>query len=80
MYKKLGKLEDIEELCEKVTKQPYYTKDPDGTISETDDTDCAALYSFEKNAIVLSYFGECCFGLKINEYGKTWALTKEELQ
>jgi len=80
LYKKLGQLEDAEELCKKVTKHPYYLKDPDGTISETDDTDCAALYSFEKNAIVLLYYGECSFILKINEYGKTWALTKEELQ
>ena len=80
LYKKLGQLEDAEELCEKVTKQPYYLKDPDGTISETDDTDCTALYSFEKNAIVLIYYGECSFILKINEYGKTWAFTKEELE
>jgi len=77
---KLGKLEDIEELCKEVTKQPYYQKYLDGTISKVDDTDCVAIYSFEENAIALLYYGECSFILKINEYGKTWALTKEELE
>jgi len=77
---KLGKLEDIEELCEKVTKQPYYQKYSDGTISKVDDTDCIALYYFEENAIVLIYAGEWYDNLKINEYGKTWAITKEELE
>jgi len=77
---KLGKLEDIEELCEKVTKQPYYQKYLDGTISKVDDTDCTALYSFEENAIALIYAGEWYGSLKINEYGKTWALTRKELE
>ena len=77
--RKLGQLEDAEELCKKVTKQPYSRKAPDGTIFEMEERDCTALYSFEKNAIVLICYGRCCNILKINEYGKTWALTKEEL-
>lgn len=76
---KLGQLEDIEELCKEVTKQPYYQKYLDGTISKVDDTDCVALYCFEENAIALIYAGEWYGSLRINEYGKTWALTKEEL-
>ena len=76
---KLGRLEDIEELCEKICSQPIYVKYKDiDEIHEENYTDCQVLYNFKEkriqmyNCVLINYF-------KLDSYGKTWALTKEEL-
>ena len=77
---KLGQLEDIEELCEKIVSQPIYEKYEDnGQIHKEDYTEYRALYNFEERRIEL-YGYECINGFELDKYGKTWALTKEELE
>lgn len=76
---KLGRLEDIEELCEKVVSQSIYEKYEDtNKIHKEDYTGCSALYSFKHNRIEL-YFGDFVNYLELDQYGKTWALDKKEL-
>ena len=88
IYNKLGQLEDIEEelgidlikaveLCKQVnSKKVVYIKDEWGTypIKILDDLDVELfnhkLYSNSRGIYV---------SLDLFEYGKTWALTKEEL-
>ena len=49
---KLGPLEDIEELCEKIVSQPIYEKFIDtGEIHEEDYSYYKALYNFRKRRI-----------------------------
>ena len=77
---KLGRLEDIEELCERVVNQPIYEKYADTHgIHKEDYTDCRALYSFEFNRIEL-YLHDFVNYFELDQYGKTWAFTKEELE
>lgn len=89
VIQKLGQLEDIEEeynidivsaviLCKKVNEQKFvYTKESWGidTIKIIDDLDVELfkhrLYSNSRGMYV---------SLDLNEYGITWALTKEELE
>lgn len=79
-YQELGKLEDLEELCEKMVSQPIYEKYEDnGEIHKEDYTEYQALYNFKKRRIEL-YGYEIINGFEIDKYGKTWALTKEELE
>ena len=79
-YQELGKLEDIEELCEKIVSQPIYEKYEDnGKIHKEDYTEYQALYNFKERRIEL-YGYEIINGFEIDKYGKTWALTKEELE
>ena len=76
---KLGQLEDIEELCEKIVSQPIYEKYVDnGEIHEEDYTEYRALYNFKERTIEI-YGYEFINGFKLDNYGKTWALTKEKL-
>ena len=78
-YNKLGQLEDIEELCEKIAEKPIYEKFYDThEIHEEDYTECSILYNFKEKRIE---FYECDFVnyLYLKDYGKWWALTKEEL-
>ena len=79
-YQELGKLEDLEELCEKIVSQPIYEKYEDnGQIHKEDYTEYQALYNFKERRIEL-YGYEIINGFEIDKYGKTWALTKEELE
>lgn len=76
---KLGQLEDIEELCEKIVSQPIYEKYVDnGEIHIEDYTEYKAVYNFKERRIEL-YGYEFINGFEIDKYGKTWALTKGEL-
>lgn len=78
--KELKRLEDIEELCEKVVNQPIYEKYADThEIHKEDYTECRALYSFEYNRIEL-YLRDFVNYFELDQYGKTWAFTKEELE
>ena len=77
---KLGQLEDIEELCEKVVSQPIYEKYEDnGKIHIEDYTEYKALYNFKERRIEL-YGYEFINWFELDNYGITWALTKEELE
>ena len=70
----------IEELCKKVIEKPIYEKFVDThEIREEDYTDCSALYNFKHNRIE---FYTCDFVnyLELDQYGKFWALTREELE
>ena len=77
---KLGQLEDIEELCEKVVSQPIYEKYEDnGKIHIEDYAEYKALYNFKERRIEL-YGYEFIHWFELDNYGITWALTKEELE
>ena len=86
---KLGKLEDIEEelgidlikaveLCKQVNiKKVVYTKDEWGyyPIKFIDELDIELF-----NHRLYKNFGGVYVSLDLYDYGKTWALTKEELE
>lgn len=75
----VGQLEDIEELCEKIVAQPIYQKFIDtGEIHKKDYTEYYVLYNFAEKRIEI-YGCEIITCLNVEDYGKTWALTKEEL-
>lgn len=77
---KLGQLEDVEELCEKIVSQPIYEKFRDtGEIHKEKYTDYIALYNFKERRIEIYGF-EFIMWFKLDEYGKFWAFTKEELE
>ena len=80
---KLGKYEDIEELCEKVKTQTVYQKIYNGYNSQyiTEDNfwDCSISYNFEMRLIEI-YTYECIDGLKVDDYGKTWSFDRMELE
>lgn len=77
---KLGQLEDVEELCEKIVSQPIYEKYEDnGKIHKEDYTEYQALYNFNERRIEL-YGYEFINRFELDKYGITWALTKEELE
>ena len=76
---KLCQLEDKEELCIKMTTQPIYEKFSKTNIYKLDYTGYNAAYDFKNNCIIL-YEGHKATIYFINEYGKTWSLTKEELE
>ena len=78
---KLGKLEDAEELCIEMTTQPIYEV-IDDEIEQFDFTGYSAAYDFKNNCIIVYNFKKAIKHAIyfINEYGKTWALTKEELE
>ena len=79
-YAKLADLEDIEELCEKIVSQPIYEKYEDnGKIHKEDYTEYKALYNFKERRIEL-YGYEFINWFELDKYGKTWALTKGELE
>ena len=78
-FDKLGQLEDKEELCIKMTTQPIYEKFSKTNICKLNFTGYNAAYDFKNNCIIL-YEGHKATIYFINEYGKTWSLTKEELE
>lgn len=86
---KLRKLEDIEDELgiDLITlfkaldlKQPIFVKDFQG-VCEFDDTIVSSRFitNGKQLALVDDFGGESMY-LNLNEYGKTWALTKEELE
>ncbi len=77
VYKKLGKLEDIADLCEKITKLPIY-KNGLNKIYEEDYTSLSTAYNFLTNNIEV-YGYECEDTLPVDKYGIDWAFTEEEL-
>ena len=78
---KLCLLEDIEELCEKITTQSIYEIYEDtGEIDEKNYLECQALYNFKERAIELRDLFEIVNWYKLDDYGKTWALDKQTLE
>lgn len=75
---KLARLEDAEELCERIKAQPIYIKKYDRII-ERNFTDRHILYDFDEKCIRIRKY-DCIYKLFIKDYGITWALTKEELE
>ena len=76
---KLGRLEDAEELCEKIVSQPIYEKNnTTGEIREINYEDYTALYDFKKRRIEIHDW-DYVDGFDLDDYGINWALTKEEL-
>lgn len=82
-FSKLGKLEDVEELCEKLVAQGYYyTRSFDGVRKESIEefSNCLRIvYEFKEKQIIILYRGGWRDVLPIEHYGKTWALTEDEL-
>lgn len=74
---KLGQLEDVEEICLKLRSQYLFEKTSQ-RICRQDYTKCNILYDFENNSICI-YDYEIIWSYPMKEYGKTWALTREEL-
>lgn len=75
---KLGQLEDIEEICLKLKTEPLYEKTTFGEIYKEDYTEYNIYYDFNSRSIVI-YDYEYVNDYPMEEYGKTWALTEEEL-
>ena len=81
IYKKLGELENAEELCEKIGNQPIYKKGPANIIYKEDySKDCCftILYNFSTKCIEITAHENKDI-LPISKYGLTWAFNKEEL-
>lgn len=77
---KLCELEDVEELCEKMVSQSIYEIYYGASeIHEEKYTECQALYNFKEKRIELVDCFEIVNWFNVDDYGKTWALTKEEL-
>ena len=77
---KLYQLENIEELCEKIINQTIYEKNERGEIYEENYKECQSLYNFKEKRIEILYCIELVNWFELDSYGKTWALTKEELE
>ena len=81
MYNKLGQLEDIEEelgidliTLFKALKNGIWIQD----LMSLGIQSVSIHYSKEEGIYLYNYFFENCYDFK--DYGKTWALTKEELE
>lgn len=75
---KLGRYEDIEEMCEKISKQPIYKKCLDIIYCQVY-TGLHIAYNFSTKQIeVFGY--ECEDALSVDKYGIEWAFSKEELE
>ena len=81
---KLGEYEDIEELCQRVRKDGVYIIDKvNEEIFKMEYTLYDVVYNFQIKCIeIYNIFGGIYHfhALAIDEYGKTWAFTKEELK
>ena len=78
---KLYQLENIEELCEKMVNQCIYEiYGSMDEIHEEDYTGCQASYNFKERTIEIRDCIEVVNWFKLDSYGKTCALTKEELE
>lgn len=82
---KLGKYEDIEEELgiDLVTFFKYLNAKEVFFINDFNEVQRAVVRSINKKGLIVFEevfsWGECDFILYFNDYGKTWALTKEEL-
>lgn len=83
---KLGEHEDIEEELgiDLVTFFKYLSAKEVFFINDHNEVRKAVVRSIDKKGLIVFeeafYWGECDFTLYFNDYGKKWALTKEELQ
>lgn len=78
---KLCELEDVEELCEKmVTQCIYEIYGSIGEIHEENYIGCQAVYNFKERTIELRDCFEIVNWFKLDDYGKTWALSRKELE
>ena len=83
---KLGQLEDIEEELgiDLITFFKYLSAKEVFFINDFNKIQRAVVRSIIKNGLIVFEkafsWGECDFTLYFNDYGKTWALTKEELK
>ncbi len=80
IYIKLGHYEDIEELCEKINDQQFFYKTlvTGKAVKVRFDNSFIILYDFKNKRIhIINYKQD--YVLFIEQYGKTWALTREEL-
>lgn len=94
--KRLAEQEDVKRLCEGVSSKPFYRRYSDGSVEEVDytwDMEFRVMYDALNDRIaVFTCWGDSCKDdqdsydrdlydtLPLAGYGKTWALTKEELQ
>lgn len=78
VFNKLKQLEDVEEMCEKISKQPIYKKYLN-TVCKEDYTSLHIAYDFSTNHIEM-FCHEYEDTLSVEDYGKTWAFTKGELE
>ena len=76
---KLGKLEDIEELCIKISKQPIYIKSGN-YIEKLDFREYYIFYYFEDDSIHIYAADGLVYSLGVKSYGENWALTEKELE
>lgn len=79
---KLGKLEDAEEICEKLENQRRFFRkyiDTNEIVETEYRWRITTAYNFNKKKIYVIGRG---FGdvFDLDEYGITWAITKEELE
>ena len=75
----VGQYEDIKELCEKIVSQPIYEKYiDDGEIHKENYIGEYVSYNFKERSIYIYGYG-FIHRFELENYGKTWALTKEEL-
>ena len=73
---KLGKIEDVFELIEKMYKKPVCWKSDDGEVY-CDYTDSTILYNPKTNEIEI-YEYEFIASYKVEEYGLTWWFKRRE--
>ena len=76
IYCKLEELEDIFELIEKMYKKPVCWKSNGGEKYCDYYTDCTILYNPKTNEIEI-YEYEFLASYKVEEYGLTWWISKE---
>lgn len=83
---KLGQLEDIEEELgiELIAFFKYLSAKEVFFINDFNEVQRAVVRSIDKKGLIVFEeafsWGECDFTLYFKDYGKTWALTKEELE
>ena len=86
MKKEYLKYKDIEEELgiDLITFFKYLSAKEVFFINDFNEVQKAVVRSIDKKGLIVFeeafYWGECDFTLYFNDYGKTWALTKEELQ
>lgn len=82
-FLKLGQYEDIEELCERILKEPvYYTfVDSDKIIEKRyDEYDYYVSYNFRGHCIEVHKFYFLDHTYDINDYGRFWSFNKKDLE
>ena len=80
LFDKLGRLEDIAELCEKIeSQQKVCPKNGEGKLYDIDFVGSWCAYDFITDRIIIIQHGDI-FAFKMQKYGRTWAVTKGELQ